>query len=94
MIKFEWNEAKAASNIKKHGISFIEAKSVFFDELALQYYDQDNSSEEDRFILLGMSHESNVLVVCHCERKTGTCLRIISARKATSAESKIYKKGG
>ncbi len=92
MIKFEWDEAKAKSNIKKHGVTFEEAKSVFFDEYAIQFYDDEGSQlEEDRFLLLGRSNESNLLLVCHCERHDGAVIRIISARKATKAEQKFYE---
>jgi uncharacterized DUF497 family protein len=91
MITFEWDEAKAESNLKKHGVSFEEAKSVFFDEFALQFYDVSHSQlEEDRFLMLGSSNESNVLLVCHCERNDGKIIRIISARKASRAERKHY----
>lgn len=93
MIEFEWNKSKATINLKKHGISFEEAKSVFFDEYALQFYDEDHSEQEDRFIMLGMSNHSRVLVVCHCERKSGKSIRIISARKATKKECSFYPKG-
>ena len=67
MIKFSWNKTKAKSNLKKHGVSFEEAQSVFYDDLAVQFYD-DDSSEEERFLLLGMSYESRILMVVHCER--------------------------
>ena len=80
MIKFEWNARKASGNLKKHGVSFDEAKSVFYDEYAVQFYDEDHSEEEDRFILLGQSIESRVLIVCHCERNSGETIRIVSAR--------------
>lgn len=91
MIKFVWNEAKAASNQVKHGISFTEAKSAFFDERALQFFDNTNSIlDEDRFLLLEMSNASKLLLICHCERKGGEVIRIISARKATKSESKLY----
>jgi hypothetical protein len=93
MIKFEWNAAKAATNIKKHGVSFEEAKSVFFDEFALQFFDQDNSKTEDRFLMLGMSNQTNLLLVCHCESHDGNTIRVISARKATKNESKNYLRG-
>lgn len=93
MIKFEWNAAKAATNIKKHGVSFEEAKSVFFDEFAVQFFDQENSENEDRFLMLGISNETNLLLVCHCERDQGNTIRIISARKATKKESKNYQRG-
>ena len=80
MIEFEWNSAKARSNLKKHGVSFEEAQSVFHDEYARQFDDDDPSSEEERFIMLGMSIKSRILVVCHCERSSGNVIRIISAR--------------
>ena len=91
MIKFEWNPAKAASNLKKHGVSFEEAQSVFYDEFAVQFYDESHSSEEDRFLMLGMSVHSKLLIVCHCEREDGQVIRIISARKATKRESAFYR---
>ena len=93
MITFEWNEAKSRANLKKHGVSFLEAKSVFFDEYAVQFYDDEHSSEEERFIMLGMSNLSRVLVVCHCERADGEVIRIISARKATKKERGFYPQG-
>lgn len=93
MIAFEWDEAKSQANLKKHGVSFEEAKSVFFDEYAVQFYDDGHSSEEDRFIMLGMSNQSRILVVCHCERSEGKVIRIISARKATKKESGYYPLG-
>jgi len=92
MIKFEWDSTKAASNQKKHGVSFDEAKSVFYDEFAVQFYDSDSSElEEDRFLMLGLSCDSRVLLVCHCERDSGNTIRIISARKATKKERKFYE---
>ena len=91
MIKFEWNSKKAKSNETKHKVSFDEAQSVFFDEYAQQFYDSDNSDDEDRFFMLGKSVKSRVLVVVHCERNGGEIIRIISARKATSKERKFYK---
>ena len=93
MIGFEWNRAKDLANQKKHGVSFAEAKSVFFDEYAVQFDDEEHSEEEDRFIMLGMSNESRALVVCHCERDEGNIIRIISARKATRRERAFYPKG-
>lgn len=92
MIEFEWNQLKAVSNLKKHGISFDEAKSVFYDEYAIQFYDDKSSElEEDRFLMLGLSNQSRVLLVCHCERSSGDVIRIISARKATKTERKFYQ---
>jgi uncharacterized DUF497 family protein len=91
MIKFEWNQSKAKLNLKKHGVSFEEAQSVFFDDLAVQFFDESSDNEE-RFILLGISNLSRILVVVHCERgKDQEVLRIISARKATKAENQHYR---
>ena len=91
MIKFEWDAAKAASNKKKHGVSFEEAQSVFYDEFAVQFIDESNSVSEDRFLMLGFSDEAHLLIVCHCERDQGNIVRIISARKATKNERKYYR---
>lgn len=93
MIEFEWNLTKAASNKKKHNISFEEARSVFYDDFAVQFYDEENSDTEDRFLMLGLSNESKLLLVCHCEKEEGDIVRIISARKATNNESKLYRGG-
>jgi len=90
MIEFEWNIEKSKSNQKKHGISFKEAQSVFNDDFAIQFYDDKNSIEEDRFLLLGYSNKSKLLMICHCERSSGETIRIISARKATKNERKHY----
>ena len=90
MIKFEWNSTKAAPNKKKHGVSFEEAQSVFYDEHAIQFYDPEHSKSEDRFILLGASFKLNTLVVCHCFRREETIIRIISARKADKEEEREY----
>jgi uncharacterized DUF497 family protein len=92
MVEFEWNPAKARANLKKYAVSFEEAQSVFYDEYARQFDDEAHSDKEERFILLGMSIQSRVLVVCHCERAAGDIIRIISARKATRAERKFYKR--
>lgn len=90
MIKFEWDAAKASANAQKHGVSFEEAQSIFYDEFAVQFFDEEHSSEEERFLLLGMSTEARLLLVCHCERESGNIIRIISARKATKRESAFY----
>ena len=87
---FVWDENKAEINIRKHGVSFPEAQSVFDDYDALQIYDPDHSEEEDRFILLGMSSALRVLVVCHCFRENDEQIRIISASKATKNEKSTY----
>ncbi len=91
MIKFEWDQVKAASNKKKHGVSFDEAQSVFYDEFAVQFFDEESSESEDRFLMLGFSDEARLLIVCHCERELGSIIRIISARKATKNEGKYYQ---
>jgi hypothetical protein len=89
-LKFEWDKKKAASNLKKHGVSFDEARSVFYDEQAIQFYDPEHSEDEDRFILLGTSYKLKTLVVCHCFREQETKVRIISARKADNEEAQVY----
>jgi uncharacterized protein len=91
MIKFEWDLAKAIANRKKHDVSFEEAQSVFYDEFAVQFFDEDNSLSEERFLILGFSDEARLLIVCHCERDHGNNVRIISARKATKNERKHYQ---
>ena len=90
MLRFEWDERKAAANTKKHGVSFEEARSVFVDERAKLIDDPDHSEEENRFVLLGLSSALRLLLVCHCYRSEGNVVRIISARKATTSESKSY----
>lgn len=91
MITFEWDENKEAANRKKHGVSFQEAQSVFYDDFAVQFFDEDHSSHEQRFLMLGMSTGARLLLVCHCERSGCSIIRIISARKATKKESKFYR---
>ena len=93
-ITFEWDEKKNRSNQKKHGISFEEAQTVFFDEEALEFFDPDHSEAEDRFLLLGRSFNLRVLVVCHCYRQGNQTIRIISARKATRKEQTSYRHKG
>ncbi len=92
-IRFEWDENKNTINKKKHKISFEEAKTVFYDEEALVIDDPEHSQKE-RFIILGLSNQANLLVVCHCLRASETVIRIISARKATRTETQQYRKGG
>jgi len=89
-LHFEWDERKAAANVKKHGVSFDEAKSAFYDERAKLIDDPDHSANEDRFVLLGLSSALRLLVVCHCHRGEDGVIRIISARKATARETKSY----
>ena len=89
-LEFEWDQGKNQENIKKHGVSFEEAQTVFLDQHAMRFFDPDHSENEDRFIMLGMSFKLRVLVVCHCFRKNDTVIRIISARKADKQEGKSY----
>jgi len=93
MTTFEWDPPKVAANLRKRQVSFDEAKSVFYDEFAVQFFDDEHSSEEDRFLMLGMSSGAKLLIVCHCEREQGEVIRIISARKATKRESAFYQGG-
>ena len=89
-LRFEWDDRKAIANVSKHGVSFDEAKSVFLDDRARLIDDPDHSDDEERFILLGLSGALRLLLVCHCFRSAGDVVRIISARKATSKESRSY----
>ncbi len=89
-LRFEWDKRKEKANIQKHGVSFNEARTVFYDENAIQFFDPDHSESEDRFILLGISLKLRILVVCHCFRESETIVRILSARKADGDEEKEY----
>lgn len=89
-ISFEWDEKKNTANKKKHGISFEEAESVFYDPDALVIDDPDHSDDEERFIILGFSASAKMLVVSHCYRDNDQIIRIISARKATRSEEIQY----
>jgi len=91
-LKFEWDDVKAKLNQKKHGVSFDEAISVFYDELAIVFDDPDHSNNEERFIIVGYSMKNDILVVSHCWRESDCIIRIISARKATKNEYKEYMK--
>lgn len=93
MYLFDWDDNKNKINITKHGISFEEASSAFLDERALLFDDPEHSEEEDRFLLLGMSEDANLCIVCHCYRESDTVIRLISARKATKKESERYVRG-
>ena len=72
-------------------MSFEEAKSIFFDDFGVQFFDEEHSSDQERFLMLGMSSGAKLLIVCHCEREHGAVIRIISARKATKRESAFYR---
>jgi uncharacterized protein len=98
-IDFDWDPNKAAANIRKYGISFEEASSVFYDERSRLIYDPDHSQDEDRYILLGVSEESRLLMVCHLYKENDglrptighRLIRIISARPATKDERRQYQ---
>lgn len=90
-IEFEWDPRKDRSNRKKHGVSFNEAATAFYDEEGLLLDDPDHSDEEDRFVLLGLSSTLRLLVVVHAYRGSDAIIRIISARKATRSERDLYR---
>lgn len=90
---FEWSVAKATANERKHHVSFEEAKTVFYDEHALVVHDPEHSDDEDRFVILGLSVSTRLLVVVHCYHEENGVIRVISARKATKRESKQYHEG-
>lgn len=92
-LSFIWDERKSQQNKSKHGVSFEEAQSVFFDEKAREFFDPDHSEEEDRFLLLGRSQRLRVLLICHCFRERDRVIRIISARRATKVERSAYQRG-
>lgn len=89
--RFEWDPEKAKTNRLKHGVAFEEAQTVFYDEDARFMDDPDHSSDEDRFLILGLSQKHRTLVVCHCYRKSDAVIRLISARKATRNEKALYE---
>lgn len=92
-LRFEWDERKNRENQRKHGVSFEEAKSVFYDQQAVEFFDVEREEMEDRFLLLGVSGRLRILLVCHCLRQEGDVIRIISARKATKHEEREYPWG-
>ena len=89
-LQFEWDKRKEKANIKKHGVSFDEARAVFYDENAIQFVDPEHAEDQNRFILLGISFKLQVLVVCHCWRTSATVVRIVAARKADGDEKNEY----
>jgi len=93
MFFFDWDENKNRLNQEKHGITFEEASTVFFDDRAILFDDPVHSIDEDRFLLLGMSETAKVCIVCHCYRESDTVIRIISARQATKKEEERYVRG-
>lgn len=88
---FQWDKDKNLINQKKHNVSFEEAKSVFYDDKAIQFWDDAHSELEDRFLLLGISSKMRLLLIVHCYREKESEIRIISARKATKKESQQYR---
>jgi uncharacterized protein len=88
-MEFEWDKQKAESNLSKHDISFLEAQTVFDDPLYVDFYDPDHSEDEHRYIIIGESSKSRVLLVSYTER--GNKIRIISARPVTKQELKAYQ---
>jgi len=88
--RFEWDRDKNLSNIEKHGVPFKEAATVFDDDNAVLVDDGEHSIDEDRFIIIGLSGSLRLLMVCHCYMSDGAVVRIISARKATKPEEKMY----
>jgi hypothetical protein len=87
----EWGPAEASANSRKHQVSFEEAQTVFYDDFAVQLFDDEHATEEERFIMLGMSSGARLLVVVHAERAGDEVVRIISARKATRNEAEFYR---
>ena len=90
-ISFTWDERKNRQNQKKHGVSFEEAQSVFFDDEAREFFDPDHSQDEARFLLVGRSYRLRVLLICHCYREREGVIRIVSARRATKKERAAYR---
>lgn len=90
-MRFEWNAQKAAANLRKHGVSFDEAASVFFNPLSVTGDDPDHSIDERRFVTFGMSSSGQLLVVAHTVHDE--TVRIITARPATRAERGLYEEG-
>ena len=92
-IEFSWDASKARQNLQKHKASFEEAATVFYDEKAIEFFDPDHSNDEDRYLMLGLSGRLRIMVVSYCLRKKGSEIRIISTRKATKKEERIYIEG-
>ena len=90
-MQFEWNPDKANSNLKKHGVSFNEASTVFSDPLSVTFPDPDHSYGEERYVIIGLSSANRILIVPHSDRVDR--VRIISAREATRNERRFYEDG-
>lgn len=91
-VRFEWNRKKDLANFRNHGVAFNEAKTVFYDEHAIEFYDRDHSLKEVRFLMIGLSSKLRVLLVSYTVREGNEeeFIRIISSRKATKSEQKVY----
>lgn len=89
-IRFEWDRKKDRISLAKHGVSFQEASSVFYGDNAIEFFDPGHSENEDRFLMLGISYRSRMLIVSHCYRKRYEVIRIISARKSDREEQQCY----
>ena len=92
-MRFERDRLKDEENRTKHGVSFEDAQSIFFDEAAREFFDPDHSHGEDRFLLVGRSYSLRILLICHCFRESDCVVRLISARRATKSERAIYQGG-
>jgi uncharacterized DUF497 family protein len=90
-VDFEWDDRKAEYNLQKHGVSFSEAATVFYDPLAITFDDPDHSNDEERFIVIGTSADGRLLIVAHTDR--GNRIRIISARMLKPKERRLYESG-
>lgn len=88
-MEFDWDPDKAAENLRKHGVEFTEAATVFGDPLSITYDDPDHAVDEDRYIIIGMSSRHRLLIVAHSDRQERT--RLISARAVTRRERKLYE---
>lgn len=91
-LRFDWDPVKAEANLRKHGVSFEEARTVFYDDFAVEFYDDEHSDWEDRFLLLGLSAQLRLLLVCHCYRESESVIRLISAQEATKSEAGFYRR--
>ena len=91
VFEFSWDDRKAAANLRKHGVPFHEASTVFDDPLAITYPDSEHSTGESRYVTFGLSASGRILVVSHSEINSG--IRIISARKTDRTERKIHEQG-
>ena len=91
-LRFTWDPVKAEENRRKHGVSFEEARTIFYDDYATEFYDDEHSEWEDRFLMLGLSTEMRLLLVCHCFRESESVIRLISAREATKKEAGLYRR--